>query len=141
MVRAPYASAGFPWVHEADVADVAAAALLGDGHLGAAHTLTGPAKVSQAEQVAAIGAAIGLDLRFEELTPEQARDQWLADGYDRGTADWLIELLAAAVDGPDLLPPTDTYQRITGRPARTFAQWAVDHADDFRPTARTGGVA
>ncbi|MET8543533.1 hypothetical protein ABZW03_23215 [Kitasatospora sp. NPDC004799] len=23
-------------------------------------------------------------------------------------------------------------ERITGAPAHTFAQWAVDHADDFR---------
>ncbi|MGW4464003.1 NAD(P)H-binding protein [Micromonospora sp. NPDC004704] len=138
VVRAPYAAAAFPWVHEADIADVAVAALLGDAHVGAAYTLTGPAKVSRAEQVAAIGAAIGTPVGFEELTPEQARTQWLDDGYDRQTAEWLIELLAAAVEGPDLLPPTDTYQRVTGRPPRTFAQWALDHATDFRPPVRTG---
>jgi uncharacterized protein YbjT (DUF2867 family) len=141
VVRAPYPSAGFPWVHEADVADVAVAALLSDAHLGMAYTITGPVKVSQAEQATAIGAAIGARVGFEELTPPQARDQWLADGYDQQTVDWLIELLAAAVDGPDLLPPTDTYQRITGRPPRTFARWALDHAADFRPLPRTGEVA
>jgi uncharacterized protein YbjT (DUF2867 family) len=141
VVRAPYATAGFPWVHEADIADVAVAALLTDAHLGAAYTITGPVKVSQAEQATAIGAAIGAEIRFEELTPQQARDQWMNDGYDEQTADWLIELLAASVDGPDLLPPTDTYQRVTGRPPRTFARWAFDHAADFRPLARAGDVA
>ncbi|GAB2929741.1 NAD(P)H-binding protein [Micromonospora polyrhachis] len=141
MVRAPYAAAGFPWVHEADIADVAVAALLGDGHLGAAYTLTGPARVSQAEQATAIGAAVGQEIRFEELSPQQAREQWLDDGYDQQTVSWLIELLAAAVEGPELLPATDTYQRITGQPPRTFAQWALDHAADFRPSARTGAAA
>lgn len=141
VVRAPYATAGFPWVHEADIADMAVAALLSDAHLGAAYTITGPVKVSQAEQATAIGAAIGAEIRFEELTPQQARDQWMNDGYDEQTADWLIELLAAAVDGPDLLPPTDTYQRVTGRPPRTFARWAFDHAADFRPLVRAGDVA
>jgi uncharacterized protein YbjT (DUF2867 family) len=141
VVRAPYARAGFPWVHEADIADVAVTAMLGDAHLGAAYTLTGPVKVSQAEQATAIGAAIGQEIRFEELSPQQARDQWMDDGYDQQTADWLIELLAAAVNEPDLLPPTDTYQRITGRPPRTFAQWALDHAADFRPSVRTGAAA
>jgi hypothetical protein len=29
-------------------------------------------------------------------------------------------------------PVTTTVQDVTGVPARTFAQWAVDHADDFR---------
>lgn len=28
--------------------------------------------------------------------------------------------------------PRDTVQRVLGRPARSFADWAVEHADDFR---------
>lgn len=103
VVREPYGRAGYPVVHEADVAEVAVAALLTDSHVGAAYTITGPAKVSQTEQVKAIGMAAGEEIRFEELTPQQAREQWL--------------------------------QGITGRPPRTFAQWALDHASDFCPPA------
>lgn len=132
VVREPYPSAGYPVVHEADVADVAVAALLTDDHVGAAYTVTGPVKVSQAEQVAAIGAAIGVQVRFDELDPAEARTQWLRDGVDAETADWMIELLADALDGTGALPPTDTYLRVTGRPPRTFARWANDHAADFR---------
>ncbi|MEU4690380.1 NAD(P)H-binding protein [Actinoplanes sp. NPDC023714] len=135
VVRGPYAAAGYPVVHEADVADVAVAALLTDDHTGDAYTVTGPAKVSQAEQAAAIGAAIGVPVRFEELDPAEARGRWLRDGVDEETADWMIALLADAVDGTGALPPTDTYRRVTGRPPRTFAQWARDHAADFRPEA------
>ncbi|GIF16270.1 NAD(P)H-binding protein [Actinoplanes teichomyceticus] len=135
VVRGPYAAAGYPVVHEADVADVAVAALLTDDHVGAAYTVTGPAKVSQAEQAAAIGAAIGVPVRFEELDPAEARRRWLRAGVDEETADWMIALLADAVDGTGALPPTDTYLRVTGRPPRTFAQWAHDHAADFRPEA------
>ncbi|WP_068925969.1 NAD(P)H-binding protein [Planobispora rosea] len=130
-VREPYGDSGYPLVHEADVAEIAVAALLTDDHLGAAYTITGPARVTQAEQVTAIGAAIGAPVRFEELTPWQARAQWLADGCPPQVADWLIELLAEAVDGPGMLPPTGTYEEITGRPPRTFARWARDHAADF----------
>jgi uncharacterized protein YbjT (DUF2867 family) len=133
VVREPYRSAGYPVVHEADVADVAVAALLTDDHLGAAYTVTGPVKVSQAEQAAAIGAAIGTQVRFEELDPAQARTLWLRDGFDEETAGWMLELLADAVDGTGALPPTDTYLRVIGRPPRTFARWANDHAADFRP--------
>lgn len=141
VVREPYAAAGYPVVHEADVADVAVAALLTDDHVGAAYTVTGPAKVSQAEQAAAIGAAIGTEVRFEELTPADARTRWLRDGYPEETVDWMLALLADAVDGTGTLPPTDTFQRVTGRPPRTFAQWAADHAADFLAPARTGGAA
>lgn len=132
VIREPYARAGYPVVHEADVADVAVAALLDDGHVGAAYTVTGPAKVSQAEQAAAIGSAVGEPVRFEELDPAAARAQWLRDGFDEHTADWLMALLADAVDGTGTLPPTDTYRRVMNRPPRTFAQWATDHAGDFR---------
>jgi uncharacterized protein YbjT (DUF2867 family) len=133
VVREPYGSAGYPVVHEADVADVAVAAFLTDDHVGAAYTVTGPAKVSQAEQVAAIGAATGVPVRFEELDPAQARTRWRRDGLDEETVAWMIELLADAVDGTGALPPTDTYRRVTGRPPRTFAEWAHDHAAAFRP--------
>jgi uncharacterized protein YbjT (DUF2867 family) len=133
VVRGPYAAAGYPVVHEADVADVAVAALLTDDHVGAAYTVTGPRKVSQAEQVTAIGAAVGVHVRFEEIDPAEARGRWLRDGLDEDTADWMIAVLADALDGPGALPPTDTYLRVTGRPPRTFAQWADDHAADFRP--------
>ncbi|MER7209523.1 NAD(P)H-binding protein [Streptosporangium sp. NPDC000239] len=130
-VREPYPASGYPLVHEADVAEVAVAALLTDEHLGAAYTVTGPAKVTQAEQVSAIGAAIGARVRFEELTPSQARVRWLAEGCPPEMADWLVELLAAAVEGTGALAPTGTYEEITGRPPRTFARWARDHAADF----------
>ena len=118
-------------VHEADVADAAVAALPTDEHVGAAYTVTGPVKVSQSEQVAAIGVRV----RFEELDPGEGRRQWLRDGLDEETADWMIAVLADAVDGTGALPPTDIYRRVTGRPPRTFAQWAHDHAAGFRPEA------
>ncbi len=135
MVREPYASAGYPVVHEADVADVAVAALLTDDHVGVAYTVTGPVKVTQVEQVAAIGAAIGVHVRFEELDPVEARRLWLRAGIDKETADWMIALLADAVDGTGALPPTDGYLQVTGRRPRTFAHWANDHTADFRPDA------
>ncbi|WP_442934596.1 hypothetical protein [Micromonospora sp. CPCC 205739] len=37
---------------------------------------------------------------------------------------------AAFVDHPE--PVTDTVERITGHPARPYAEWAADHAPAFR---------
>ncbi|MET0237645.1 MAG: NAD(P)H-binding protein [Kibdelosporangium sp.] len=123
VIREPYPTSGYPLVHEADVAEIAVRALLADEHVGQAYTITGPAKVTQVEQINEISRAIGRPIAFEEIGP----DQWPG-------SDWLLGLLADAVDGTGMLPPTDTFQQITGRPARTFAQWADDHAPDF-----TGG--
>ncbi|WP_219825477.1 NAD(P)H-binding protein [Nonomuraea typhae] len=133
-VRAPYPRAAQALTHEADVAEVAVAALLTDDHVGATHTITGPHPVTQLDQVRAIGAATGRAVGFVELTPEQARQEWYdpGQGVDHAVLDWLLELLAASADDPALVPPTGTFERITGRPPRTFAQWACDHAEDFR---------
>ena len=43
-------------------------ALLEDGHAGRAYDMTGPAALSLREQVAAIAAAIGADVRLEQVS-------------------------------------------------------------------------
>jgi uncharacterized protein YbjT (DUF2867 family) len=118
-------------VHEADVAEVAVAALLTDDHVGAAHTLTGPAKVTQVEQVAAISAAIGTEIEFEVLSPQDAVPHWRAEGWPEEYMQWRLEVLADAVDGTGTIPPSGTFEELTGRRPRTYAQWARDHVADF----------
>jgi uncharacterized protein YbjT (DUF2867 family) len=128
VVRFPYPDSHSDAIHEADIAAVAVRALTEPGHEGRSYFLTGPQSVTQREQVEIIGEAIGRPLKFEELTPEQARaafrdliPEWVADavfGY------W------AASDGVPS-PLTDEVERITGAPARSFARWAADHAADF----------
>lgn len=123
-------------MHEADVADVVVAALLDDGHAGTAHTFSGPETLTHREQVAAIAAAVGHDIRFEVVTPEQARLLYLRQGgFAAENADFLLgfEDYSGTEQHPDALgdwiPPT--IEQVLGRPARTFAQWAHDHAKDF----------
>lgn len=116
-------------IDERDVAAVAALVLTGAGHEGATHVLTGPEVLSRADQVAAIGAAVGRPLRYETVPTDVARQRMLADGRPPA----LVEaLLASAETRPhsDLITPT--VEKLTGAPARTFPQWAADHADDFR---------
>ncbi|QVQ54628.1 NAD(P)H-binding protein [Spiractinospora alimapuensis] len=133
-VRAPFPRSGSSLVHEADVAEIAVAALLTDEHLGAAYTLTGPEMVTQEDQVRAISEAIGKEVTLVELTPEEARTEWHdpAEGMDHEIIDWILEQLEASVRYPGPVPPTDTFERLTGRPPRSFTQWARDHAEDFR---------
>ncbi|HEX3781672.1 MAG TPA: NAD(P)H-binding protein [Pseudonocardiaceae bacterium] len=129
VVRWPYAKAARSLIHEYDIAAVAALVLTDSGHDGAAYPLTGPSVLTQAEQVAAIGAAIGRDLRFLEVTPEAARAQ-LFPGWPAAALDGALSYWAGLVEEPE--PVTDTVAELTGRPARTFQRWAREHADDFR---------
>lgn len=103
--------------------------LTGDRHSGAKHILTGPQVLSRASQVRMIGEAIGRPVRFEKLPVQVARAQMLADGRPPA----LVEaLLASAETRPASDMVTTTVEQITGTAARTFRQWATDHADDFR---------
>ena len=87
-------------------------------------------RLSQAEQAAIIGKAIGRDVRFEEITPEAAREGMLAEGWPADVAEGALAAWSRMVEQPE--PVLPTVQEITGQPARPFRQWAADHADAFR---------
>ncbi|WP_204072459.1 NAD(P)H-binding protein [Planotetraspora phitsanulokensis] len=131
VVRWPYGAAARSLIHERDVAAVAARALLDDGHAGAKYVLTGPEAVTQADQVRLIGEAIGRPVRWEELPPERAREQLLASWGDAAFVDGALGYWATLADRPE--PVTHTVEQVTGVPARTFGEWAREHARDFSP--------
>jgi uncharacterized protein YbjT (DUF2867 family) len=131
-VQAPYAAATCPAIHEADIADVATAALLEPGHAGARHMLTGPTQVSQREQVQALSKALGEEITFDELTADQWREsvgKFLRPGI---AADLLRDWSETAADPSSALPVYDTVEQVTGKPARSIEQWAAEHIDAFR---------
>jgi uncharacterized protein YbjT (DUF2867 family) len=128
VVRSPL-TAATAVIDPRDIAAVAARALIDDAHVGATHRLTGPQVISRPEQVQAIGAAIGRDLRFEEIPVQDARARMLADGRSPALVD---ALLAAAETRTASTMLTSTVTDVTGQPPRDFQQWARDHSELFR---------
>ena len=130
VVRWPYGAAARSLIHERDIATVAIRALTEDRHDGEGYVLTGPQTLTQAEQVRIIGEAIDRPVRWEELPREAARQE-LADIFgDASFADIALDAWARFVTQPERV--TSTIEEVTGRSARTFRQWATDHADNFR---------
>ncbi|HKQ73651.1 MAG TPA: NAD(P)H-binding protein [Blastocatellia bacterium] len=129
VVRWPYAEAPTAPIHERDLAAVAAQILCEDGHGGKDYVLTGPQSLSQSEQVSIIGAVIGRSLRFEEISPEEARRELLAV-MPLPVIQMLLNAWAAAIGQPAFV--TSAVANITGTPALTFRDWAIDHAAEFR---------
>ncbi|WP_431971669.1 NAD(P)H-binding protein [Nocardia sp. bgisy134] len=121
VVAAPFGSVGLPSVDPADIAAVAAAALRDDGHAGRIYTLTGPALSTPREQATALGAALGTEVRFVELTPAQAREGMLRF-MPEAVADHTLEILGAPTPGELLISPD--IEEVLGRPAGTYAEWA-----------------
>jgi uncharacterized protein YbjT (DUF2867 family) len=129
IVRAPYLNAATAPIAEEDIAAAAVGVLLGDGHAGARYVLTGPESITQAEQAQAIGTAIGRTLSIQELPPEVFR-QAASAHMPAAAVDDLLRYYAqyvgrAAEMSPDL-------EKVAGRPAMTFAEWATRHAASFR---------
>jgi uncharacterized protein YbjT (DUF2867 family) len=128
-------------IHDGDIAAVAVAALTEDGHTGRWYDLTGPALLTRREQVAAIGAALGEEVRFEEVSAEEARAILERQGgWGAENAGFLLGFEEYSADGTSfddvdwstVLVPLPTVSEVLGRPARTYAQWARDNVDAFR---------
>ncbi|WP_283136345.1 NAD(P)H-binding protein [Rhizohabitans arisaemae] len=133
VVREPFGGWARSLVHEADLAAVGVRALIEEGHAGVAYHLTGPEALTQAQRVQTLGEVIGRPLRFEELTPEQAREYFLA-WLPPDTVDDTLKAMAEATSQPE--PVTGLVEQVTGRPARTYRQWVIDHAGDFASPGR-----
>jgi uncharacterized protein YbjT (DUF2867 family) len=129
VVRWPYAEAPTAPIHERDIAAVAARILCEEGHGGRDYVLTGPQSLSQFEQLSLIGAVIGRPVRFEEISPEEAPRELLTI-MPPPVISMLLNAWAAAIGQPAFV--TSAVADVTGTPARTFRDWAIDHAAEFR---------
>lgn len=129
-VRLPYADVGLPAVHPADIAAVARVALTEPGHRGRTYALTGPGRVTARQQIEAIAAALGREVPFAEIGRAEARRD-MAAFLGEEAASAVLDLMGGDVND-ELLAVRDTVERVTGRPGRSFRQWAAENADAFR---------
>lgn len=129
VVRGPYAEAVQTPIDLADIAAVAGIVLRDESYTGRKLAMSGPKAITQPEEVAAIGEAIGRDLRFEELTPDETLERW-TPLMGAETAQWLLDGFRMMAE--HRMTPEPTVREVTGRPATTYRQWAVAHADAFR---------
>jgi uncharacterized protein YbjT (DUF2867 family) len=132
-ISLPFAARKTAIVHEADIAAVAATVLTEEGHGGKTYPITGSEVLTPRDMVRILGSAIGQDIRLTELTEAQAREQWQAEGHPQQVIDFLVWVYGNTPPvGYTVVP---TVEQITGKPPRTFAQWAAEHADAFRAPA------
>ncbi|MEU1076782.1 MULTISPECIES: NAD(P)H-binding protein [unclassified Streptomyces] len=129
-VALPYPGTQASPIHEADVADAAHAVLAEPRLRGAAYHLTGPDSLSAAEQIALISTATGREITVGTVSPEAWKES-MAAYMDGAVADALLAYFAAHDGRPDTV--TRGVEELTARPARTFASWAEENAEAFRP--------
>jgi uncharacterized protein YbjT (DUF2867 family) len=121
VAAAPFGDVSLPAIDPADIAEVAAIALREPGHGGNTYTLTGPVPISPRQQAAAIGDALSETVRFVEQSRAEARARML--GYmPEPVVEATLGVLGAPSAAEQRVSPDA--ERLLGRPARTFAEWA-----------------
>lgn len=129
VVREAFADARSAMIHEADIAAVAATALTSDGHAGQDHWLTGPQALTPPEKVRVIGAVLGREVRYIELTRDEVVAEWRRSGYSDEDVEFFLTMRTDPPEaGYTVLP---TVEKVTGRPARTFEEWVRENAAAF----------
>jgi uncharacterized protein YbjT (DUF2867 family) len=128
-VFTPFPDVALPVIDPADIADVAAAVLLGDSHAGRTYELTGPAPISPRQRVAAIGAALDEEVRLVEQSRAEARAQMLAFMPEQG-ADATLDILGKPTPEEQRVSPD--VERVLGRPPRAYAEWVGRNVAAFR---------
>jgi uncharacterized protein YbjT (DUF2867 family) len=110
-----------------DIAAVAVATLTGGGHAGKTYTLTGPEALSFYQVASILSRQTGRPLRHVRVPPDKVRVALQGRGVAAWYADDMAKLHSMLAVGYEEVV-TDDIHRVTGRPPRTLAQFAGDHA-------------
>jgi uncharacterized protein YbjT (DUF2867 family) len=129
-VRVPFPDTRTTDIDPYDIAQVACRALLSAEFAGRVLEVTGPEALLPADRVRILGGTLGRDLRAVDLGHGEARAEMEADGTPKPYVDAFFGYFVdGTLDESVVLP---TVEQVTGRPPRTFAQWARDHVEAFR---------
>src|SRR5438445_10739570 len=127
----PWGNGKASFVDTRDIAAVAAEALTSSEHEGKTYTLTGPAALGIAEVASILSEVAGPEINYIDVPESAARDGMLQAGLPRWQVDALMELHAANKQNRWSTVTSDI-EKVTAKPATSFAQFARDHADRFR---------
>ncbi|WP_410643670.1 NAD(P)H-binding protein [Amycolatopsis sp. lyj-346] len=116
-----------PFVDVRDVADVAVKVLTEPGHTGQLYELTGPRLLSFADAAAAVATASGRDVRYVPVSAGEFAAAAVSQGVPEAEVGALSELFARVLDGRNS-SVTSGVERVLGRPATDFADFARDAA-------------
>jgi len=111
-----------PFVDVDDIADIAAAALTDDRHIGELYELTGPRLLRFAEAVDEIARATGREIRYTPVSIEDYTAVAAAQGVPAHVIDLLAYLFGEVLDGRNARVRNDVQQAL-GRPARDFSDY------------------
>lgn len=113
-----------------DIADVAVAVLMQDGHTKKAYELTGPEALSNYDIASTLSEVLGREITYRDIPVEDARSSLMAQGMSDWMVNVILELfeMSAADEAAEV---NDNVQRLTGRAPIRFEAFARDFSHAF----------
>jgi uncharacterized protein YbjT (DUF2867 family) len=121
-----------PYIDARDIAAVATVTLTKPGHHHKYYVITGGEALSYRQATEIISKTIGKPLRFVDETPEQARARRQREGYPPLIIESALAISAYQRAEGKTMAISSVVADLTGRPPRTFTEFARDHAAVFR---------
>src|SRR5215208_3254781 len=114
-----------------DIGEVAVKVLTEEGHEGKVYTLTGPAAISFYEVAEALSEILGKEVRYVNISLEDAKRAMLNMGLSEWRAEVLVEYAKAHSEGYSNFTSEDVEQ-LTGHRATSYKEFATDFERVFR---------
>jgi uncharacterized protein YbjT (DUF2867 family) len=128
VVRAPWPDVPSAVIDPADIAAVAAKALVGAEHEGREYAVTGPEALTPRDRARILAEGLGKDIRYEPQPDDEARAEMTA----QMPVEYVDAFFSFYSDGKlDEATVFPTVEEVTGRPPRTFAEWVRANAKRF----------
>lgn len=128
-VRSAAGAGRIPFIDTRDIAEVAATLLTSEWDRNEIHTLTGPEALSYEEATEILAETLGRPLTYRAETFDEAWARRRAAGQPLWLAAGQLAIAEYQRAGGPTERTTDTVASITGRPARTFVDFARDHRE------------
>ena len=130
MVAFPAGPGKTSFVDVRDVAEIAIKVLTEEGHTHRVYRLTGPDPMTFEGAANRISAALGRDIPFVGITPEDLRNALIDQGAEPWYADMNAEMTFAVREGFTFNPSNDI-EFLLGRKPRSIETYVADHADQM----------
>lgn len=130
-IYAPMGDGAYSMVDARDIATVAAEVLTGSNHNGKIYPITGPEAVTMHTVAEALTDALGEEITYVPITPDQAKAGLMEMGLEEWFAEDLVELGKIYASGM-AAEVSDTVPKIKGRSGITIWEFAQDFAHVFR---------
>ena len=134
VIRGPAGDGRVAAVARDDIADVAVAALLGDGHEGRSYDMTGPEALTLAEVAEELSRAAGRTIRYQAETLEEAYASRASYGAPGWEVDGWVTTYVAIANG-DLQQVSGDVAAVAGHPPMRLAEFLRSNPESYRGLA------